>query len=158
MASRQALASENEQLRNLLKVVGVELDKNYAQMVLMERENGNMRQQLHAKKNKAKWTYTMGKARLMTSAEMQKALLDELHRKQTTELHSEMKKKWFPALRKEIAEAERAKKATAKKHSQEAAAAAKAAEKEAKAAERAAAKAAKATEKAAAKGRGRGCG
>ncbi|KAJ7187490.1 hypothetical protein GGX14DRAFT_611378 [Mycena pura] len=69
-ASRSALAAENDQLRNLLKAAGIELDKNYAQMVLMERENGNMRQQLHAKKNKSKRTYTTGnlKARLMTSA------------------------------------------------------------------------------------------
>ncbi|KAJ7724727.1 hypothetical protein DFH07DRAFT_783203 [Mycena maculata] len=164
-ASRQALASENEQLCNLLKVAGIDLDKNYVQMVLMERENGNMCQQLYAKKNKPKRTYTTGKARLMTSAEMQQALLDELHKKQMTGLHSEMKKKWFPAIRKEIAEAEKAEKAAAKKREQEVKAATKAAEKEAKAVEKAAAKAKKAAEKeaakaakAAAKGRGRGQG
>ncbi|KAJ7766469.1 DDE superfamily endonuclease-domain-containing protein [Mycena maculata] len=164
-ASRQALASENEQLRNLLKVAGIDLDKNYVQMVLMERENGNMRQQLYANKNKPKRTYTTGKARLMTSAEMQQALLDELHKKQMTGLHSEMKKKWFPAIRKEIAEAEKVEKAAAKKREQEVKAATKAAEKEAKAVEKAAAKAKKAAEKeaakaakAAAKGRGHGQG
>ncbi|KAJ7765456.1 hypothetical protein DFH07DRAFT_770164 [Mycena maculata] len=157
-ASRQALASENEQLRNLLKVAGIDLDKNYAQMVLMERENGNMRQQLYAKKSKPKRTYTTGKACLMTSAEMQQALLDELHKKQMTGLHSEMKKKWFPAIRKKIAEAEKAEKAAAKKREKEVKAATKVAEKEAKTVEKAAAKAKKAAEKEAAKGRGRGQG
>jgi hypothetical protein len=38
-ASRNALAAEKNQLRNLLKAAGVELDKNYAQMILMEREH-----------------------------------------------------------------------------------------------------------------------
>ncbi|KAJ7813491.1 hypothetical protein B0H13DRAFT_1925395 [Mycena leptocephala] len=41
-ASRYALAAENDQLRNLLKAAGVELDKDYAGMSLMERENTNM--------------------------------------------------------------------------------------------------------------------
>jgi hypothetical protein len=53
-ASRSALAAENDQLRSLLKAAGIELDKNYAQMVLMEQENGNMCQQLQAKKQKGR--------------------------------------------------------------------------------------------------------
>ncbi|KAJ7198162.1 hypothetical protein GGX14DRAFT_470402 [Mycena pura] len=148
-ASRSALAAENDLLRNLLKAAGIELDKNYAQMVLMERENGNMCQQLHAKKNKPKRTYTTGKARLMTSAEMAQALLDELQKKQMAELHSELKKNVFPAIRKAISEAEKAAKAAWKKRDQEARAAAKAAEKARKAAEKQAAKVA-------ARARGRG--
>jgi hypothetical protein len=81
------LAAENDQLRSLLTAAGIELDKNYTQMVLMEPENGNLRQQVFLKKNQPKRTYTTGKARLMTSAEMQKALLEDLQKKQMTELH-----------------------------------------------------------------------
>jgi hypothetical protein len=80
-ASRHALAAENDQLRSLLTAAGIELDKNYTQMDLMERENGNLRQQVFVKKNKPKRMYTTGKARLMTSAEMQKALLEDLQKK-----------------------------------------------------------------------------
>jgi ribosomal protein L12E/L44/L45/RPP1/RPP2 len=168
-ASRSALAAENDQLRSLLKAAGIELDKNYAQMVLMERENGNMRQQLHAKKNKPKRTYTTGKARLMTSAEMAQALLDELQKKQMAELHSELRKNIFPGIKKAIDEAakaakakaraaEQAAKAAAKRAEQEAKAAAKAAEKAKKAAEREAAKAAKAAARARGRGQGRARG
>ncbi|KAJ7194459.1 hypothetical protein GGX14DRAFT_476434 [Mycena pura] len=155
-ASCSALAAENDQLRNLLKAAGIEVDKNYAQMVLMERENGNMRQQLHAKKNKPKRTYTTGKARLMTSAEMAQALLDELQKKQMAELHSELKKNCFPAIRKAISEAEKAVKAAWKKREQEARTAAKAAEKAQKAAEKQAAKVAKVAARARGRGRGQG--
>jgi hypothetical protein len=78
-ASRSAVAAQNDEPRRLLDAAGVELDKSYAQMMLMNRENEIMRQQLHAKKNKTKRTYTTGKARLMTSAEMMQALLEDLH-------------------------------------------------------------------------------
>ncbi|KAF8131352.1 hypothetical protein K438DRAFT_1948084 [Mycena galopus ATCC 62051] len=158
-ASRSALAAENEQLRSLLNAAGVALDNNYAQMAL---ENGNLRQQLHAKKNKPKRTYTTGKARLMTSAEMHQALLEDLQKKQMGELHSEMRKTWFPTIRKEIGEAENVAKAKKKKLEQERKTVAKAAEKAkktvAKAAEKAKKAAAKEVAKAAAKALGRGRG
>jgi hypothetical protein len=157
-----ALAAENDQLRTLLKAAGIELDANYAQMVLMERENGDMRQQLHARKNKPKRTYTTGKARLMTSDEMTQALLEELQKKQMADLHSELKKTFFPDIKKAISDAEKAeqakekaaKKAT-KKAEQEARAAEKAVEKARKAVEKETARAAKAAAKARGRGRGR---
>ncbi|KAJ7840990.1 hypothetical protein B0H13DRAFT_2100160 [Mycena leptocephala] len=164
-ASRYALAAENDQLRNLLKAAGVELDKDYAGMSLMERENTNMRKQLYAKKNKRKWTYTTGKARLMTSEEMTQALLDELHKKQMSELHSELRKNVFPGIKKAIGDAEKAEKERAKKAVQAAKTAAKRVEQAAKAATKAAEKARKAVEreaaraaKAAGRARGRGRG
>ncbi|KAF8172588.1 hypothetical protein K438DRAFT_1772629 [Mycena galopus ATCC 62051] len=113
-ASRKALAAENDELRNLLKAPGIELDKNVAQMALMQRENANICQQLHAKKNKQKRSYMTGQARLMTGDEMHAALLKELQKKQMGELHSELKKKIFPAIRKEISEAEKVAKAAKK--------------------------------------------
>ncbi|KAJ7927408.1 hypothetical protein B0H13DRAFT_1971212 [Mycena leptocephala] len=148
-ASRMALAAENDQLRTLLKAAGIELDANYAQM-------------LHARKNKPKRTYTTGKARLMTSDEMAQALLEELQKKQMADLHSELKKTFFPDIKKAISDAEKAeqakekaaKKAT-KKAEQEARAAEKAVEKARKAVEKEAARAAKAAAKARGRGRGR---
>ncbi|KAJ6449296.1 hypothetical protein C8R45DRAFT_1131143 [Mycena sanguinolenta] len=109
-ASRKALESENEQLRNLLRAAGVELEKNQAQMALMDHENANIRWQLHAKKNKPKRTYNTGHARLMTSEEMQQALLEDLQ-KQMAELHSELKKKHFRRLKKGVADWEKVEKA-----------------------------------------------
>jgi hypothetical protein len=143
-ASQKALTAENEELCSLLRAAGVELEKNHAQMALMERENVNIRQRLYAKKNKKKRAYTTGQAWLMTSAEMHEALLKDLQKKQMGELHSELKKKVFPGIRKSLSDTVKAAKAKAKQEAQEA----KAAE---KAAEKAAAKAAKA----AARGRGR---
>ncbi|KAJ7189790.1 hypothetical protein GGX14DRAFT_607865 [Mycena pura] len=150
-AARSALAAENDQLRALLKAAGVELDRNYAQMVLMERENINIRTQLHAKKNKRKRTYTTCKARLITSVETRQALLDDLHKKQMGELHAELKKKFFPAIKKAIGDAEKAAKASTKRAEQQKKAAAKAAERTRKTAE-------KETAKAVARARGRGRG
>ncbi|KAJ6542237.1 hypothetical protein DFH09DRAFT_1174337 [Mycena vulgaris] len=158
-ASRSAVAAENDELRRLLNAAGVELDKNYAQMMLMNRENEIMRQQLHAKKNKTKRTYTTGKARLMTSAEMMQALLEDLHKKQMGELHSELRKNVFPKLKKKSSDAQKAEKAAraaVKAAEKEAEKARKSAVKEAAKVEREARKAAKAAEKALALARGRG--
>jgi hypothetical protein len=113
-ASRAALAAENNPLRAFLKAAGIELDKNYAQMVLMDRENSNLRQQVFAKKNKPKRTYTTGKARLMTSTEMQEALLKDWQKKQMAQLHGEFKKKHFPRLKKGVAATEKAEAAAQK--------------------------------------------
>lgn len=151
-ASRKALAAEVDQLHSLLKGVGYDLDHNYGHMVLMEHENKNMRHQLFAKKNKAKRAYTTGKARLMTSTEMQEELLKALQKKQMAEIHTGLKK-LFPAIKKQISEALKAGKAATKRGEQEAKAVARAAEKAAKELEKAAAKAAKA---ATWRGRGRG--
>jgi len=84
-ASRKALAAENEQLRAIARAAGVELEKNFTQMVLMVGENGRLRKQLYAKKNKPKRAYTTGHARLMTGDQMRQALLEELHKKKTGE-------------------------------------------------------------------------
>jgi hypothetical protein len=149
-ASRKALAAEVDQLHSLLKGVGYDLEHNYGHMVLMEYENKNMRQQLFAKKNKAKRAYTTEKLRLMTSTEMQEELLKAFQKKEMAEMHAGLKK-LFPAIKKQISEALKAEKAATKKVEQETRAAAKAAEKAAKELEKAAAKAAKA-----ATGRGRG--
>ncbi|KAJ3484616.1 hypothetical protein NLI96_g5517 [Meripilus lineatus] len=51
-ASRRDLRTENAQLRELLSKAGIELEKNYAQMRLMDMENGNLRQQLYNKPKK----------------------------------------------------------------------------------------------------------
>ncbi|KAF8187575.1 hypothetical protein K438DRAFT_1764738 [Mycena galopus ATCC 62051] len=110
-ASRKALAAENEQLRNLLRAAGVELEKDQAQMALMDHENANIRRQLHAKKNKPKRTYNTGHARLMTSEEMQQALLEDLQKKKMAELHSELKKKHFRRLKKGVTDWEKVEKA-----------------------------------------------
>ncbi|KAF8120932.1 hypothetical protein K438DRAFT_1951885 [Mycena galopus ATCC 62051] len=101
--SRKALAAENEELRNLLKAAGIELDKNVAQMALMQRENANI----------------------------------QLQKQQMGELHSELKKKIFPAIRKDISEAEKFAKAAKKQREREAKAAQKEMERAAKAAARA---------------------
>lgn len=37
-----------------MSAAGAELDRNYAQMILMNDQNAHLRQQLHAKKNKPK--------------------------------------------------------------------------------------------------------
>ncbi|KAJ7702574.1 hypothetical protein B0H16DRAFT_1831906 [Mycena metata] len=149
-ASRSALAAENDQLRALLKAAGIELQKDYAQMVLMNRENENMCQQLHAKKNKTKRTYTTGKARLMTSDEMAQVLLHDLHKKQVAELHSELRKTVFTAMKKANSQAKNAEKAE-RAAAKETEKATRAAEKATKAAERAVEKQRKAAEKEAAK-------
>ncbi|KAJ7856179.1 hypothetical protein B0H13DRAFT_2357504 [Mycena leptocephala] len=136
-ASRKALVAENDQLHSLLKGVGYDLDHSYGHMVLMEHENKNMRQQLFAKKNKAKRAYTTGKACLMTSTEMQEELLKVFQKKQMAKMHAGLKK-LFPAIKKQISEALKAEKAATKKGEQEVRAAAKAAEKAAKELEKAA--------------------
>ncbi|KAF8172226.1 hypothetical protein K438DRAFT_1981677 [Mycena galopus ATCC 62051] len=155
-ASRNALAAENDELRNLLKAAGIELEINVAQMALMQRENANIRQQLHAKKNKQKRLYTTGRAHLMTGAEMHAVLLKELQKKQMGELHSEWKKKIFPAIQKEISEAEKVAKAAKKQREREAKAAQKEMERGAKAAARARGRGQRAT-RGRGRGRGRGC-
>ncbi|KAJ7631831.1 hypothetical protein B0H17DRAFT_1108410 [Mycena rosella] len=77
VSSRKALAEENERLRYIASLAGIKLEKNHAQMVLMDRENERLRKQVFAKKEKAKTkrSYTTGHARLLTGAEMQAALL-----------------------------------------------------------------------------------
>ncbi|KAJ7811871.1 hypothetical protein B0H13DRAFT_2145754, partial [Mycena leptocephala] len=83
------------------------------------------------------------------------SLLDELHKKQMTELHSELRKNVFPGIKKAIGDAEKAEKERAKKAVQAAKAAAK--RKAKKAVEREAARAAKAAGRARGRGRGRAC-
>ncbi|KAF7343027.1 DDE-domain-containing protein [Mycena venus] len=72
-ASRQAIRAENEDLHRIAKAAGVELEKSYAQTVLMNKENGRLRQQPHAKKNKQKRTYTTTQARHIREANAEKA-------------------------------------------------------------------------------------
>ncbi|KAJ7722234.1 hypothetical protein DFH07DRAFT_1007167 [Mycena maculata] len=166
------MRAENDDLRRIARAAGVELEKNYAQMILMNKENARLRQQLHAKKNKPKRTYTTGHARLMTSAEMTQKLLEELQKKEMGELHKVLRQTIFPGIRakhaQQLKEAQAAEKAAAKaaKEAEKAAVkAAKEVEKVAVKAAKEAAKAAKAAEReitkaarAAARGRGRGRG
>jgi hypothetical protein len=123
-ASRRALEEENSQLRRIALEAGIELERDHAQMILMDAENGRLRQKLHAKKNKPKRAYTTGHARLMTGDEMLAELLRDSQKKQMAALEKEMKKKAFPAIKAKIAAAEKAAKTAAK----EAAKAARAAE------------------------------
>ncbi|KAJ7670345.1 hypothetical protein B0H17DRAFT_1085886 [Mycena rosella] len=77
VSSRKAQAEENERLRYIALLAGIELEKNHAQMVLMDRENERLRKQVFMKKEKAKTkrSYTTGHTCLLTGAEMQAALL-----------------------------------------------------------------------------------
>ncbi|KAJ6540381.1 hypothetical protein B0H19DRAFT_1077793 [Mycena capillaripes] len=136
--------SHYAQLRSIAKAAGVERERNYVQMVLMDKENAHLRQQLQAKKQKRGRTYTTGHARLMTGPEMQAEFLKELQKKQRAEMllggesRASCRKTGGEREAKAAAkEAERAIKAAEK----EAAKAAKAAEKEAAKAARAAARA-----------------
>ncbi|KAJ7689183.1 hypothetical protein B0H17DRAFT_1202537 [Mycena rosella] len=54
VSSRKALAEENARLRYIADLAGLELEKNYAQMILMDRENARLRKQVFAKKAKPK--------------------------------------------------------------------------------------------------------
>jgi excinuclease UvrABC ATPase subunit len=83
----------------------------------------------------------------MTSEEMTQALLDELHKKPMSELHSELRKNVFPGIKKATGNAEKAEKERAKKGVQAAETAAKRVEQAAKAATKAAEKAMKAVER-----------
>ncbi|KAJ7706597.1 hypothetical protein B0H16DRAFT_1481908 [Mycena metata] len=160
-SSHQVLATENQQLRGLLRAAGIVLDQDYAQMWLMNRENENLCRQIHAKKNKTKRAYMTGTACLMTRNEMAQALLNDLQKKQMAALHSELRKDVFPRIKKVTANGKKVgqtARVAAKAAEKEAERARKAAAKEAAKAERAAAKAAKAAEKVLARGRGRGQG
>jgi hypothetical protein len=68
--SRKAMATKNEELCRIAKAARVELEKKHMQMVLMDKENGRLHQQLHAKKNKVKRTYMTSHAWLMIGEEM----------------------------------------------------------------------------------------
>ncbi|KAF7344314.1 DDE-domain-containing protein [Mycena sanguinolenta] len=148
--SIKAMAAENAQLRSIAQAAGVELERNHAQMILMDQENARLRKQLHAKKHKRKATYNTGYARLMTGAEIQAELLKELQKKQMAEMHVGLKK-LFPGIKKSMVDAQKAKEAEEKEEARKAKAMAKEAEKIAKAAEKEAAKARKKAEREAAK-------
>ncbi|KAJ6601881.1 hypothetical protein DFH09DRAFT_1126034 [Mycena vulgaris] len=156
------MATENDELRRIALAAGVELERNYVQMVLMNDENAHLRQQLHAKKTKPKRTYTTSEARLMTSAENRQALLRQLHVKQMGALHQETRSKKFLEIREKLSlegkgakeaekEAEKAVKKAAKGLERVDKAAVKEAAKAAKVAARQAAKAEKEAAKQAAK-------
>jgi hypothetical protein len=89
-SSRKALAEENAQLRYIAEMAGIELEKNYAQLQLMGRENTRLRNQIFAKKSKPKRSYTTGHARLLTGPEMIAALLHDEHVKSMKVLKKEM--------------------------------------------------------------------
>ncbi|KAJ7191437.1 hypothetical protein GGX14DRAFT_407231 [Mycena pura] len=146
-ASRQALKGENDELRRILKAAGVELEKNHAQMILMNNENGRLRQQLHAKKKKPKRSYTTGEARLMTSDEMMEALLRDEQKKEMKELLNDLRRTKFPGLRLKIRAQEKAQEKQIKDAEKAAKAANREVQRAAKAAEKEAQKAAKAVER-----------
>jgi hypothetical protein len=91
-SSRKALAEENARLRYIAGLAGLELEKNHAQMVLMDRENKRLRKQLFAKKTKKKRTYMTNQARLLTGEEMLASLLHDEQAKKLKPVHKEMKK------------------------------------------------------------------
>lgn len=68
-ASRTALWAQNIQLRQIIASAAVQLEKDYAQMVLMDRENGELRQIAFEKKAKPSKKYETGHARILTSEE-----------------------------------------------------------------------------------------
>src|SRR5262249_8335008 len=53
-ASRADLYNQNKELMTLLGNASIQLQKNYAQLVLMDQENGRLRQKIFEKKNKKK--------------------------------------------------------------------------------------------------------
>ncbi|KAJ7587314.1 hypothetical protein C8J56DRAFT_891183 [Mycena floridula] len=106
-ASRKALAAENAQLRDIAQAAGVQLEKNFAQMMLMDHENGRLRKQLHAKKNPVRRAYNTGKARLMTSEEMLEVLLHDEQKKLMKVLHQGMASS-LKAIKKRFSELEKA--------------------------------------------------
>ncbi|KAJ7746191.1 hypothetical protein DFH07DRAFT_776489 [Mycena maculata] len=89
-SSRKALAEENARLRYIAELAGIKLEKNYAQMQLMNRENTRLRTQIIAKKSKQKRSYTTNQARLLTGSEMVAALLHDDHVKSMTAMMKEM--------------------------------------------------------------------
>ena len=69
-SSRQALRAENMMLRDIIKQAGIALEEDYAQMKLMDLENGRLRKQVLEKgKRKNQGKLTSGQARHMTAAE-----------------------------------------------------------------------------------------
>lgn len=89
-SSRRVLAEENARLRYIAELAGIELEKNYAQMQLMNRENTRLRAQIVAKKSKQKRSYTTNQARLLTGSEMVAALLHDHHVKSMKAMIKEM--------------------------------------------------------------------
>ncbi|KAJ7758861.1 hypothetical protein DFH07DRAFT_772438 [Mycena maculata] len=89
-SSRKALAEENARLRYIAELAGIELEKNYVQMQLMNRENTRLRTQIIAKKSKQKRSYMTNQARLLAGSEMVAALLHDDHVKSMTAMMKEM--------------------------------------------------------------------
>ncbi|KAJ7574487.1 hypothetical protein C8J56DRAFT_902159 [Mycena floridula] len=112
-ASCKALAAENAQLHDIAQAAGVELERNFAQMILMDHENQRLWKQLHAKKNPVRQAYNTGKAQLMTSEEMMEILLHDEHKKLMKVLHQGMVVS-LKAIKKKLKDLEKAKKAAAK--------------------------------------------
>ncbi|KAJ7580421.1 hypothetical protein C8J56DRAFT_1103492 [Mycena floridula] len=112
-ASRKVLAAKNAQLCDIAQAAGVKLERNFAQMVLMDHENERLRKQLHAKKNPVCQAYNTGKAQLMTSEEMMEVLLHDEHKKLMKVLHQGMAVS-LKAIKKKLKDLEKAEKAAAK--------------------------------------------
>ncbi|CAK5265843.1 unnamed protein product [Mycena citricolor] len=145
-ASRDQWKERNEELRGLLEQAGHELEKNHAQLILMQSENERVRQQLFNKKSKPKRAYNTGASRLMTGDEMTAALLLDEQKKKMLAMHAELKKR-LAAMKKSAAQAQKAAKETEK-----------AAKKAEKAAQRLEAAALRGVGRARGRGRGRGRG
>ena len=91
-ASCADLLSQNNLLRDLLQQAGIQLEQSYAQMKLMDAENGRLREQLMAKSQKHH-SKKIGSshARHMTSAEQLNELALLNWKKKIAEVHSEVK-------------------------------------------------------------------
>ncbi|KAJ7766240.1 hypothetical protein B0H16DRAFT_1523462 [Mycena metata] len=98
-SSRRALAEENARIRYIAAQAGIELERNYVQMQLMNQEMTRLRNQIHAKKSKQKRSYTTTQARLLTGSEMIAALLHDNHVKSMKTMTKEMAPK-FRAIKK----------------------------------------------------------
>ncbi|KAF9059603.1 hypothetical protein BDP27DRAFT_1431151 [Rhodocollybia butyracea] len=87
-ASRQALEEENWQLLMIARAAGIELEKNYAQMKLMDVENEHL--QKKAFKKKVNKVYTSAEGRHLTDTENLEGLLRAEAKKKRAELHKDL--------------------------------------------------------------------
>ncbi|KAF5356505.1 hypothetical protein D9757_014230 [Collybiopsis confluens] len=125
----EELYEENKVLRSLAVGAGHLLEANYAQMKLMEAENQKLRFKAFGKK-KQRVALNTGTARHLTSDEMVNMLAKEDFKKSMTAVLKQVRPR-FKAIRKQLADAEKALKIARKKAESQAKKAAKAAQKEA---------------------------
>jgi hypothetical protein len=149
-ASRRALRDENQMLRAIIVEVGRVLERDYAQMKLMDIENESLRKKAFAKE-KRKRKLTSGQARHMTSNEMIELLARQTWESAMADVFKEASEQ-FKARRKAIDDHHKALAAEKKLADRKR----KAAEQRARKAEAEAEKTRLQAERTAVRGRGRG--